>query len=111
MVTEQVIFHNQVFEAKYDDSKCDVVHLHFVHDGGLCKTVPWSEVYPQPGHACYDCGSTVPGHHSELCDLTGPGDVKDLPAEGRNRPSCSQAVRKDTDIYRDFLLSNQTHGK
>jgi len=28
---------------------------------------------------CYDCGSTIPGHHTMSCDLTGPNDIKDLP--------------------------------
>lgn len=26
------------------------------------------------GTRCYDCGSTIPGHHTELCDMAGDGD-------------------------------------
>ena len=33
--------------------------------------------------ACYDCGSTIVGHHTELCDMCceDEGDVRDLPAQ------------------------------
>lgn len=29
---------------------------------------------------CYDCGSTLTGHHTPLCDMAEKGDQKDLPA-------------------------------
>lgn len=29
---------------------------------------------------CWDCGSSISGHHTPLCALSGPNDVKDLPA-------------------------------
>lgn len=28
---------------------------------------------------CYDCGSTIDGHHTPSCDLTMAGDILDLP--------------------------------
>ena len=31
---------------------------------------------PRP---CYDCGSTIAGHHTPLCEMAEPGDEKDLP--------------------------------
>lgn len=32
---------------------------------------------------CYDCGSTIAGHHTSLCDFAEAGDILDLPhAEG-----------------------------
>jgi hypothetical protein len=30
---------------------------------------------------CWDCGSTIPGHHTPLCDLAEEGDVRDLPQQ------------------------------
>lgn len=30
-------------------------------------------------HACYDCGSTIPGRHTPLCGLAGENDARDLP--------------------------------
>lgn len=35
--------------------------------------------HPNKSEPCYDCGSTIPGHHTTICDLTGNGDIKDLP--------------------------------
>lgn len=29
--------------------------------------------------ACYDCGSSIPGHHTPSCELGGPTDEYDLP--------------------------------
>ena len=29
---------------------------------------------------CYDCGSTIAGHHTALCDMAGKDDKMDLPA-------------------------------
>ena len=31
-------------------------------------------------HHCYDCGSTIPRHHTPLCEMAWPGDELDLPA-------------------------------
>lgn len=28
---------------------------------------------------CYDCGSTIPKHHTPRCDMSDPGDILDLP--------------------------------
>lgn len=50
-----------------------------------------NETHPNAKEPCYDCGSTIPGHHSDLCDLTGPGDKKDLESCGNRRPGCPQA--------------------
>jgi len=30
---------------------------------------------------CYDCGSTIKGHHTTICEMAWPGDVKDLPCQ------------------------------
>ena len=30
--------------------------------------------------ACYDCGSTIEGHHTELCEMAEDNAVRDLPA-------------------------------
>ena len=30
---------------------------------------------------CYDCGSTISGHHTRLCDLAGPNAIRDLPSK------------------------------
>lgn len=32
-------------------------------------------------YKCWDCGSTIPGRHTALCDLTDETDVKDLPCK------------------------------
>ncbi len=34
--------------------------------------------------SCYDCGSTIEGHHTETCDMCveEEGDVRDLPSIG-----------------------------
>ncbi len=29
---------------------------------------------------CYDCGSTLAGHHTSLCEFASPNDARDLPA-------------------------------
>jgi len=29
---------------------------------------------------CYDCGSNIEGHHTELCAFAEESDVRDLPA-------------------------------
>lgn len=50
-----------------------------------------SETHPNANEPCYDCGSTIPGHHSNLCDLSSPGDKKDLESCGNRRPGCPQA--------------------
>ena len=34
---------------------------------------------PSRRNPCYDCGSTIKGHHTLHCDLTGPRDKRDLP--------------------------------
>lgn len=34
-----------------------------------------------PENPCYDCGSTIAGHHTKLCDLAAPDDKMDLPAK------------------------------
>ena len=33
-----------------------------------------------PDYRCYDCGSTIPNHHTPLCDLAPDGAIRDLPA-------------------------------
>lgn len=30
---------------------------------------------------CWDCGSTIEGHHTALCDMADAGDILDLPAQ------------------------------
>lgn len=30
------------------------------------------------GNKCYDCGSTIPNHHTEKCDLAESGAIRDL---------------------------------
>lgn len=30
---------------------------------------------------CYDCGSTIPGHHTPNCEMAGEGDIMDLPRQ------------------------------
>lgn len=76
-----VVHNNQTFEAFLADGDCSgMVDLHFVHGGGFCKKVPWNEVLPNAEHPCYDCGSTVIGHHTALCDLAPDDAVLDLPS-------------------------------
>lgn len=36
---------------------------------------------PSLERPCYDCGSTLVGRHTKLCDLAGPRDRLDLPAK------------------------------
>ena len=31
------------------------------------------------GGSCYDCGSTIKGHHTPRCEMSGQNDIKDLP--------------------------------
>jgi hypothetical protein len=33
---------------------------------------------------CYDCGSTIPGHHTHNCDLVSPCDKLDLGTQSPN---------------------------
>lgn len=37
-----------------------------------------SSDWPNRQDPCYDCGSTIPGHHTTICDLHG-GQTRDLP--------------------------------
>lgn len=34
--------------------------------------------------ACYDCGSTIQGHHTAMCDLAGVGEKHDLPSKPKS---------------------------
>lgn len=34
---------------------------------------------PNEKEPCYDCGSTIPNHHTPLCAMAGEGAVRDLP--------------------------------
>jgi hypothetical protein len=36
---------------------------------------------PLDDYPCYDCGSTIYMHHTQLCDFAEPNAVRDLPAE------------------------------
>ena len=40
-----------------------------------------NENWPNEKESCYDCGSTVPGHHTPSCDLAPQGAIKDLPQQ------------------------------
>jgi len=42
----------------------------------LAESYPNSEKNP-----CYDCGSTIPKHHTKTCDMTRNGNIKDLPSK------------------------------
>ena len=57
-------------------------HLtHHNHRGNKPMTEEYSNtVWPNENDPCWDCGSTIPGHHTELCDLAPEGAVRDLPA-------------------------------
>ena len=33
------------------------------------------------GYRCWDCGSTIPNHHTKLCDLAEENAIRDLPAK------------------------------
>ncbi|MGW8179403.1 MAG: hypothetical protein ACWGQW_11685 [bacterium] len=37
--------------------------------------------WPNEVDSCYDCGSTIPGHHTELCDFADESDIRDLPSK------------------------------
>lgn len=37
------------------------------------------ENWPTEENMCYDCGSTIPNHHTPLCALADDDDIKDLP--------------------------------
>jgi hypothetical protein len=39
-----------------------------------------SQTWPTPEDACYDCGSTSPGHHTKLCAFADDDDARDLPS-------------------------------
>lgn len=41
---------------------------------------PTPVAWPHPGDPCYDCGSTIPGHHTALCDFAPEDAVRDLPS-------------------------------
>lgn len=30
---------------------------------------------------CWDCGSTIPGHHTQLCEMAEMDTIRDLPAK------------------------------
>jgi uncharacterized small protein (DUF1192 family) len=36
---------------------------------------------PEANYPCWDCGSTILGHHTKLCDLAEEWAIRDLPAE------------------------------
>jgi hypothetical protein len=36
---------------------------------------------PEDNYPCYDCGSTILGHHTKLCDLAEEWAIHDLPAQ------------------------------
>jgi len=40
-----------------------------------------NETWPNNRDRCYDCGSTIPGHHTPLCEMAPEGAVRDLPAK------------------------------
>lgn len=56
-----------------------------------CSNYPYEEIecadynlavvlnYQIKAFKCYDCGSTIPNHHTPLCDLSGPYSILDLP--------------------------------
>lgn len=43
------------------------------------KLMKLSNPWPTADDPCYNCGSTIPGHHTFTCDFAGPGDKRDLP--------------------------------
>lgn len=40
---------------------------------------------PNATDPCWDCGSTVPGHHTTCCDMADPDEAKDLPCTWNGR--------------------------
>ncbi len=40
-----------------------------------------ANMMPIPNDKCYDCGSTIDGHHTALCDFAEKGDILDLPMQ------------------------------
>jgi hypothetical protein len=53
-------------------------------EGSLNEFAPGDgddEESPLDDYPCYDCGSTIYMHHTQLCDLAEPDAVRDLPAE------------------------------
>jgi hypothetical protein len=36
-------------------------------------------LWPNPGDPCYDCGSTIPDHHTPSCEFGPDGCIRDLP--------------------------------
>ncbi len=58
-------------------------HFIFASDGD--ELIPWRSYRITkcngPQLKCYDCGSVIPGHHTELCDMADPMDIRDLPSK------------------------------
>ena len=40
---------------------------------------PSKTKFPNKEQPCYDCGSTIPNHHTPLCGMVGDRAVRDLP--------------------------------
>jgi hypothetical protein len=38
-----------------------------------------NKTWPNEKEPCWDCGSTIPNHHTALCDFTEDGNILDLP--------------------------------
>lgn len=53
-----------------------------VHDGYMIQgndLAKWAVEVPDT--RCWDCGSTIEGHHTQLCEMAGSDDARDLPSQ------------------------------
>jgi len=60
-------------DTEESDQHCIFNSASICHGCGDCEN---SEKNP-----CYDCGSTIPKHHTKTCDMTRNGNIKDLPSK------------------------------
>ncbi len=56
---------------------------------------------------CWDCGSTIPAHHTKLCELSGPNHIRDLPAQPGTQ--WWTEASKTGELYKS-KATEETHG-
>lgn len=82
--------------------KCEACDSKAMKDEILCKECYDNEIRTQ---GCWDCGSRIPGHHTELCDFRMPNEKGDLPAHPGTQwwtgacPECGKNPIDQSDPY------------
>lgn len=62
---------------------------------------------PNKMKPCYDCGSTIKGHHTFLCEFVRKRDRRDLPASPgtqwwNKKPPIKASTRAINELYREL---------